>query len=441
MDWVHALAGFGIISSIQAITMLTLWLVFRSSSYLYYLQYLLVVLVFIFSIGLLHYRVIDELAFYYLSLVLGVLAYFSYLRFYRINIGLNELRPDIRERADRLYLWFFALFVLACLIDFFTHHRITSLAFGFLFLIGISFLLNFLIKGRNIPVFQRMLTVSAMVSLTLTFIWLTFYANKLDRSAINNKFLFIVFLPYVNIEFFMYNVAAWMRQKYAADLYEQMQHMETYRNLNDLKLRDHLLASRLNPHTISNILNRIQHAVAFKNPEKAMSIIHQYSGYLSRVMKSYEKSEHSLQDEAEVIEQYLRIAREQLGDNLSFAFTIAADPATIIPAMIFVPLVENAIIHGGRPSDEGMSHILVNFRMEQNVLIMEVLDNGPGPGSQVNNNNTIAGGYGLKNVRERLQLLEAQKNCRASLIVDNAVQPAFQKGCRARIEIKFNSIS
>jgi LytS/YehU family sensor histidine kinase len=114
-----------------------------------------------------------------------------------------------------------------------------------------------------------------------------------------------------------------------------------------------------------------------------------------------------LNEEIDMIRNYLLL--EQLG--FPFEFDIKVDPVldttTIeVPPLLIQPHVENAVIHG-ISSLGAAGKIQVNFRAEDQHLICEVIDNGPGyhPGSNPAKEGL---GQGWKLTRQRIQLMKEQ---------------------------------
>jgi two-component system LytT family sensor kinase len=85
------------------------------------------------------------------------------------------------------------------------------------------------------------------------------------------------------------------------------------------------------------------------------------------------------------------------------------DEATLeipVPTMLMQPLVENSIKHGLEPRIAGGT-ITLRSRLEDGRLVIEVEDDGVGiaPGRPHTSGVLRGTGIGMKNVRERLQVL------------------------------------
>ncbi len=85
------------------------------------------------------------------------------------------------------------------------------------------------------------------------------------------------------------------------------------------------------------------------------------------------------------------------------------DPVTLelpVPSMLLQPLIENSIKHGLEPRISGGT-ITLRSRIEADRMIIEVEDDGVGmaPGRPHSSGVLRGAGIGMKNVRERLEVL------------------------------------
>jgi len=110
-----------------------------------------------------------------------------------------------------------------------------------------------------------------------------------------------------------------------------------------------------------------------------------------------------LDDEMEFVRSYLEVERARFGDRLRAEVRMDdAARGARIPTMIVQTLVENAVKHGAC-AVRGPAMVVVTASAERERLIVSVTDNGAGfdvaaaPASP-----GVRGGYGLLNVRQRL---------------------------------------
>jgi two-component system LytT family sensor kinase len=175
--------------------------------------------------------------------------------------------------------------------------------------------------------------------------------------------------------------------------------------LQALKLADSArlrsLQSNLNPHFLFNTLNGIATLVRDKDGVGASAMIDALSEFLRSTLQRLNSPEIQVSEELQLIEQYLLIQRLRFGDRLQYS--VKVDPGTLgalVPTLILQPLVENAVLHGVLPREEGGS-VQVSVGKLGEMLMVSVEDDGVGIDSAIGH----ADGLGLGNSRDRLAAL------------------------------------
>ena len=155
------------------------------------------------------------------------------------------------------------------------------------------------------------------------------------------------------------------------------------------------LRAQLSPHTLFNILHTIQARITGE-PEVAESLIASLGDLLRGLLQAGERDYARLIDELEFVELYLGLQLGRFADRLTVHVQRGADlPAVWVPSLILQPLVENAVVHG-LADHSGPVRIDITWDLSPYRLQLKV-ENSVGPGSAPG-----AGGFGLRNVRERL---------------------------------------
>lgn len=116
-----------------------------------------------------------------------------------------------------------------------------------------------------------------------------------------------------------------------------------------LQLEQKALQLQMNPHFIFNALNSIQSLVSTGDAAAARQELNAFAKLMRSILNNSRKQTISLQEEADTLEQYLRI--EQFCQQNKFEFSIQlpenVDAAEVeLPPMLLQPFVENAVVHG-----------------------------------------------------------------------------------------------
>jgi two-component system LytT family sensor kinase len=185
------------------------------------------------------------------------------------------------------------------------------------------------------------------------------------------------------------------------------------------------LQAQLNPHFLFNSLNTVLVLVRDNEPKRAAGVIEHLSDVLRRTLSRTRASEVSLEDELDLVQQYLAVEQARFSDRLRVAVDVDASLlSAAVPSFALQHLVENAIRHG-ISRRTGAGAVRIAARREGDVLELTVTDDGAGISGDVR-----TGGHGLENTRERLRTLYGE---RASL----EVVPVAPNGALARLRIPY----
>ena len=172
--------------------------------------------------------------------------------------------------------------------------------------------------------------------------------------------------------------------------------------------RLNLLHAQVEPHFLYNTLASAQ-LLTRSEPAQADRMLGHLIQYLRHSLPSADESLSTLGDELERTRAYLEIIRIRMGPRLAMEVDVPdALRAISMPPMMLQTLVENAIKHGLEPKPGGGS-VWILARRDGDSVAITVADDGQGFGAAGGGT-----GIGLKNVRERLQLVYGP---RASLAV------------------------
>jgi sensor histidine kinase YesM len=165
-----------------------------------------------------------------------------------------------------------------------------------------------------------------------------------------------------------------------------------------------LLKAQINPHFLFNSLNSAC-SLTIYNPGKAHEMIIELSDFL-RYSLAYGNNRFTrLDNEIKNIQRYLSIEKIRFGDKLMFEFKLDPDSLEmLVPGMMLQPLFENAIKHGVYESSEPVTVLCTCKKMESytEIAIHNTFDPNAPPRKGT--------GTGLKNIRERLNLIYHEAN-------------------------------
>ena len=163
-----------------------------------------------------------------------------------------------------------------------------------------------------------------------------------------------------------------------------------------------LLRSQLQPHFLFNALNTVSTLVLKSDMPAADDAIARISRYLRSALAPRADATVTVADELADVEQYFAIERLRFGDALGLdVCATAAARGAYVPSHILQPLVENAIRHGMAPVGAAM-RVKVGAQIDGGRLRLHVTD--PAQGEGVAEAGASTNGFGLRYVRERLQL-------------------------------------
>ncbi|MBK8926640.1 MAG: PAS domain S-box protein [Crocinitomicaceae bacterium] len=141
-----------------------------------------------------------------------------------------------------------------------------------------------------------------------------------------------------------------------------------------------LLSSQLNPHFTYNTLNSFQYYILQGNVEESLNHIADFSKLMRKVLENSMHHFISLDEEIQFLEQYIRISKRRMQEQMTFTTQVEAGLDTadyMIPPMLLQPYIENAIIHAF--PETGMNpRIILGIAVRKNRMEYTIQDNGIG---------------------------------------------------------------
>lgn len=183
------------------------------------------------------------------------------------------------------------------------------------------------------------------------------------------------------------------------DLYESLREQHVQQRAAELKS----LQMMINPHFLYNTLDQINWTAIEAGQNKISSMLAQVAS-MFRLALSNTNSLVAVTEEVAHIEHYLKFQQVRWEDKMSYRIKVDEScKNTLMPKIFLQPFVENAFMHGFHGASE--AEIGIDIYRDENNLYVTITDNGKGLSDNWQNKPRKRGGYGLRNVKERLDAL------------------------------------
>lgn len=198
-----------------------------------------------------------------------------------------------------------------------------------------------------------------------------------------------------------------------------------------------ILQAQINPHFLFNTLNCISQTAFKENARNTESLIRAVAGILRYSLSMMDRNA-TLEEELNVVKQYMYIQKIRYEDRFEFNLRVDIDPKkVVVPAMTLQPFVENAFIHGIEPKEEGG---VINIEITEQGDLCTILIEDTGCGMDEDMLKEIMSdspelrpmghttGLGIRSVVQRLKLMYGR---------DDIFSIESQKGFGTRVYLKF----
>jgi sensor histidine kinase YesM len=185
------------------------------------------------------------------------------------------------------------------------------------------------------------------------------------------------------------------------DVRHQRELSEAQRRQRESNLRLLLLQAQIEPHFLFNTLASLR-ALIREDVDKAEGLVDALVDHLRAVLPRIrgDVGASTLSDQAAICASYLELMSIRLDGRLSYGIDVPDSLRNaIVPPLMLLTLVENAIKHGIEPkSDAGDIRIEARPSLDRAQVIIAVTDDGVGLADETND------GLGLQNMREQLAI-------------------------------------
>ncbi|MFH1194879.1 MAG: histidine kinase [bacterium] len=263
-------------------------------------------------------------------------------------------------------------------------------------------------KGRKANLFVLIpvviIIVPAVIAISLKLaIYCGAYFCKLDTYEVKLWHLFIITLNVIFISACtIISVLYFLHLRLSSNLETKLKENEELKRL-QIESKLSILQSKVNPHFLFNTLNTMMGMVR-KQPEKVEKIIFNLSDIYRKVLSLPENVLIKLEEELQLIGEYLEIEKTRMGDRLDYEISVDKNLSDVqIPPLILQIIVENAIIHGLSPKKEG-GKVEIKIEPAGDFISIRIKDNGVGIKS-----NYRGSGFGIYSIEQRLKLIYSGK--------------------------------
>ena len=177
-----------------------------------------------------------------------------------------------------------------------------------------------------------------------------------------------------------------------------LEYIKSQKILVEYQLRT--LQHQVTPHFMFNVLNHI-HILMQTDVDLASDLLIKYSEILRYQLYNGDKQKVTLEQDIQFLKDFIAVEEIRWGDKLVVTSSWKIEqPQKEIPALLFITFIENAFKHVSK-SDFEKGYIDIDFRQEGDTLCLKIENSkSTFSGKKIN-----TGGLGLKNIKERLEIL------------------------------------
>lgn len=172
--------------------------------------------------------------------------------------------------------------------------------------------------------------------------------------------------------------------------------------ISDLKLQ--ALRAQMNPHFIFNALTSIQYFFSKHDELSANKYMTSFASLIRQTLNSSRKNFNSLTDEIEILDKYIGLEILRLEKPTEYTILVSDNidsDSVFIPSMLLQPLVENALIHGIRHTNNDVGKLTISITTENEELFITIQDNGQG----INESKKTKQSTGLDITKQRIETI------------------------------------
>lgn len=176
-----------------------------------------------------------------------------------------------------------------------------------------------------------------------------------------------------------------------------------------LQAEMNLLKAQVQPHFLFNTLNNIYYEAYVEAPRTA-DLVEKLAALMRYFMEASKLERVPLSTEIGFLRNYITLEKIRFRHELQLSFCVEADEGLPVPPMLLIPLVENLFKHSFDKRRPDNSAALRLHQQPGWLLFQAVNPLPPTPAAPADllpagSSSGETGGFGLRNLRERLRLL------------------------------------
>ncbi len=288
---------------------------------------------------------------------------------------------------------------------------LSNILIGAMFGVFLRFLMHHykLVDSSPLVFIPRLLGISMIlgVAATVTLIFVSYVViyGFLDVSNLQyfqsyiatSNYLYLAFFLHA-LCFFVWSLLYIVTVTQRNNIKDELRSLQLSKSIKEAQLN--ALSAKLDPHFIFNALDNIRTLIKVDS-DKARESLLIFSNILRSPISRSSNEKIKFINEVELVRNYVALIKIQFEERLNYFEDICADSEKLtIPPMMLQIMVENAITHGIGQLIEGGS-LSLRVTVDNDQLICRISNTG----SLQMGESRQGFGVGIKNIKERLQLL------------------------------------
>lgn len=270
---------------------------------------------------------------------------------------------------------------------------------------------EFLLKGKFIWFILVFILVGIGLSALKLVISDQIFYSSVSPENVENKGIMNLRFIVVNTKDMTFIVALFCITKYVKD-YLYTERLRKKLEQQNKQAQGKLLQAQFDPHFLFNTINNL-YALSLLNPAKTREVITRIKIVLNYIIDESQKNFVALQDEIELVENYIQLEKLRYGKRLDVEYKTSGNTQLAkIPPMILFFLVENCFKHGSS-LDAGTPWIKINVEAEAERTTFTVSNSKPK--TIIKSDTENIGGHGLHNLNRRLELLYSKSGYKLNI--------------------------